>query len=140
MIDGGVETIVGVVDDPNFGPLVAFGLGGTTVEVLDDVALRITPLTDADAHEMVREIRGAPLLTGYRNRPAADLAAVEDLLLRVSWLVEAVPQIAEMDLNPVKVFEAGHGLIALDARVYVRSDAGRSSGIGIENEKRRNER
>ncbi|MGD9889718.1 MAG: acetate--CoA ligase family protein, partial [Dehalococcoidia bacterium] len=140
MVDGGVETIVGVVDDPNFGPLVAFGLGGTAVEVLNDVALRITPLTDTDTHEMVRAIRGLPLLTGYRGRPVADLAAVEDLLLRVSWLVETVPQIAEMDLNPVKVFEARRGLMAVDVRVYVRGDAGRPTGVGIGNEERRNER
>jgi acyl-CoA synthetase (NDP forming) len=130
MVDGGEETIVGVVDDPNFGPLVAFGLGGTAVEVLDDVALRITPLTDSDAHEMAREIRGLPLLTGYRGRAPADLAAVEDLLLRVSWLVETAPQISEMDLNPVKVFGAGRGLMPVDARVYVRGGADSTTGAG----------
>jgi acyl-CoA synthetase (NDP forming) len=121
MVDGGIETIVGVADDLNFGPLVAFGLGGTTVEVLNDVVLRITPLTDTDVHEMVRSIKGLPLLQGYRGRPSADLAAIEQLLLRVSWLVEEVPQIAEMDLNPVKVFAPGAGLAAIDARVYVRN-------------------
>jgi acetyl coenzyme A synthetase (ADP forming)-like protein len=121
MVEGGVETIVGVVQDPNFGPLVGFGLGGTTVEVLNDVALRITPLTDVDAHEMVRSIRGLPLLQGYRGRPPADLDAVEDLLLRISWLVEEVPHVSEMDMNPVKVFEPGQGLAAVDVRVYARA-------------------
>jgi acyl-CoA synthetase (NDP forming) len=121
MVEGGVETIVGVVEDPSFGPLVGFGLGGTTVEVLNDVALRITPLTDADAREMVRSIRGLPLLQGHRGRPPADLEALEDLLLRISWLVEEVPQVSEMDLNPVKVFASGRGLMPVDARVYVRA-------------------
>jgi acetyl coenzyme A synthetase (ADP forming)-like protein len=120
MVEGGVETIVGVVEDPNFGPLVGFGLGGTTVEVLNDIALRITPLTDVDAREMVRSIRGLPLLQGYRGRPPADLAALEELLLRISWLVEEVPQVSEMDMNPVKVFAPGHGLAAVDVRIYVR--------------------
>jgi acetyl coenzyme A synthetase (ADP forming)-like protein len=120
MVEGGVETIVGVVDDPSFGPLVGFGLGGTTVEVLNDVALRITPLTDTDAREMVHSIRGLPLLQGYRGRPPADLEALEELLLRISWLVEEVPQVAEMDLNPVKVFEPGRGLAPVDVRIAVR--------------------
>jgi acyl-CoA synthetase (NDP forming) len=140
MVVGGEETIVGVVDDPNFGPLVAFGLGGTAVEVLDDVALRITPLTDIDAHDMVREIRGLPLLTGYRGRAPADLAVVEDLLLRVSWLVETAPQISEMDLNPVKVFGAGRGLMPVDARVYVRGEADSTAGTGAGTKVRRDER
>ena len=122
MVEGGVETIVGVVDDANFGSLVGFGLGGTTVEVLNDIALRITPLTDTDAREMVRSIRGLPLLQGYRGRPPADLDALEELLLRISWLVEEVPQVSEMDLNPVKVLEPGRGPAPVDVRVYVRAD------------------
>lgn len=122
MVSGGAEVIVGVVDDGNFGPLVGFGMGGTAVEVLNDVAFRITPLTDVDAQEMVRSIRSLPLLQGYRGRPPADLEAVEDLLLRISWLVEAVPEIAEMDANPVKVMAPGEGLALVDLRVYVRDD------------------
>jgi acyl-CoA synthetase (NDP forming) len=90
--------------------------------VLNDVAFRITPLTDADAREMVRSIRSLPLLQGYRGRPPADLEAVEDLLLRISWLVEAVPEIAEMDANPVKVMAPGEGLALVDLRVYVRDE------------------
>jgi acyl-CoA synthetase (NDP forming) len=120
MAPEGVEVIVGMTEDPVFGPLVAFGLGGTAVEVLQDIAFRITPLTDVDAREIVRSIRGFPLLEGYRGRPPADIAAVEDLLLRVSWLAEEVPEIDEMDLNPVRVFPPGQGLLPLDVRVYVR--------------------
>lgn len=120
MVDGGAEVIVGVADDPTFGPLVGFGLGGTAVEVLNDVVFRITPLTDADARDMIHAIRGLPLLQGYRGRTTADLAAVEDLLLRISWLVEEIPAISEMEMNPVKVFEPGRGLIPVDARVYVK--------------------
>jgi acetate---CoA ligase (ADP-forming) len=91
------------------------------VEVLKDMVFRITPLTDRDAREMLHAIRSAPLLQGYRGRPPADLDALTDLLLRVSWLVETVPEIAEMDLNPVMVREPGHGLTAVDARVRVQS-------------------
>ena len=120
MVAGGIETIVGLVDDGTFGPLLGFGLGGTAVEVLNDVAFRITPLTDADAYEMVRSIRSLPLLQGYRGRPPADLAAIEDLLLRISWLVEEVPAISEMDANPVKVFAPGQGLALVDVRVHAR--------------------
>src|SRR5207249_7013998 len=116
----GIEVIVSVVDDPTFGPLIGFGLGGTVVEVLKDTVFRITPLTDADAREMVRSIRGLPLLQGYRGQPLADLEAIEDLLLRISWLVEELPEIAEMDLKPVKVFEPGRGLAPIDVRVSVR--------------------
>jgi acetyl coenzyme A synthetase (ADP forming)-like protein len=120
MVAEGTEVIVGVVDDATFGPLLGFGLGGTAVEVLNDMAFRITPLTDADAAEMVRAIRAWPLLNGYRGRPPADVPAIEDLLLRVSRLVESVPQIAEMDLNPVMVYPAGQGIAVVDVRVAVR--------------------
>jgi acyl-CoA synthetase (NDP forming) len=120
MVERGVEVMAGVVDDPVFGPLAGFGMGGTAVEVLNDMAFRITPLTDADAAAMVRSIRGLPLLRGHRGQPAADIAAIEDLLLRISWLVEAVPAIAEMDLNPITVRPEGEGLIVVDARVRVR--------------------
>lgn len=116
---GGVELVVGVTADPLFGPLVAFGLGGIHVEVLGDVVFRITPLTDRDAHEMVRTIRGYRLLTGYRGHPAVDTAAIEDALLRVSRLAEEVVEIAELDLNPVKAFEPGQGVRILDARIRV---------------------
>jgi acyl-CoA synthetase (NDP forming) len=121
MVERGVEVMAGVVDDPVFGPLAGFGMGGTAVEVLNDMAFRITPLSDADVAAMVRSIRGLPLLRGHRGRPPADIAAIEDLLLRISWLVEEVPAIAEMDLNPVMVRPEGKGLVVVDARVRVRA-------------------
>ena len=101
MITGGVETMIGVAADPLFGPLVGFGLGGIHVEVLGDVRFRIAPLTDRDADELLHEIRGFPLLEGYRGHPAADVDALRDVLLRVSRLADEVPEIAELDLNPV---------------------------------------
>jgi acyl-CoA synthetase (NDP forming) len=113
----GVETIVGVVQDASFGPLVMFGLGGVATEVLADRAFRILPLTDLDAHELVRAIRGAPLLLGYRGRPAANVAAVEELLLRVARLAEDLPEVWELELNPVCV--TPERAIAVDARVRI---------------------
>ena len=101
MVPDGVELIVGVVHDPSFGPVLACGAGGTTAELIKDVAVRITPVSDLDAKEMLRSLRTFPLLDGYRGAPRCDLAAIEDVLLRVSALVEAHPEIAELDLNPV---------------------------------------
>lgn len=121
MVGEGVEAIVGVTSDPAFGPLVAFGLGGTAVEVLHDVAFRITPLTDTDARDLVQSIRSYPMLTGHRGQPAADIGALEDLLLRISWLARVVPELEEMDLNPVRVFPDGRGLAVVDVRTAVRS-------------------
>ncbi len=118
MVPGGVEVMMGVTQDPVFGPLIAFGLGGVHVEVLADVGFRVAPLTDRDAAEMVRGIRGLPLLQGYRGRPAADLAALEEVLLRVSRLAEEVPEIGEIDMNPV--FALPEGCAIADARVHVR--------------------
>jgi acyl-CoA synthetase (NDP forming) len=120
MLRGGVEAIVGVTQDPSFGPLVMFGLGGVTVELLQDVVFRIHPLTDLDAADMVREVRGYRLLEGYRGEPPGDVAALEQSLLRVSQLIEDHPEIVEMDLNPLKVLAPGHGCLAVDARVAVR--------------------
>ncbi|HEY8415035.1 MAG TPA: GNAT family N-acetyltransferase, partial [Thermaerobacter sp.] len=120
MITGGIELMVGVTDDPLFGPLIAFGLGGIHVEILKDVVFRITPLTDRDADEMVRGIRGYRLLEGYRGHPPADIQAVKDLLLRVSRLVEEIPEITELDINPLKAFAPGQGCTILDARIKVQ--------------------
>lgn len=117
MVEGGVELLVGMTDDPLFGPLLAFGLGGIHVEILRDVVVRITPLSDRDADEMIRGIRGYRLLTGYRGHPPADVDAVRDVLLRLSQLVEDLPEIAEIDLNPVKAFAPGEGCRILDARI-----------------------
>jgi len=119
MVDGGVELLVGVVHDASFGPVLACGVGGTAVELLKDVAVRITPLTDLDAAEMVRSLQTFPLLEGYRGAPKADVAALEDLLLRISALVEAHPEISELDCNPVKVLP--EGAVVVDARVRVEA-------------------
>jgi len=118
-VGGGVEMLVGVVHDASFGPVVACGAGGTTVELLRDAVARITPLTDLDAAEMVRSLATFPLLDGYRGAPRADVAALEEVLLRVSALVEAFPQVAEMDCNPVMVLPQGRGVVVVDARVRV---------------------
>jgi acyl-CoA synthetase (NDP forming) len=121
MITGGTEVMVGVTHDPLFGPLLAFGLGGIHVEILGDVCFRAAPLTDRDAAAMVRGIRGYRLLQGYRGHPLADVAALEDVLLRVSRLVEEVPQIVELDLNPVFALPPGQGCRIVDARVRVEA-------------------
>jgi acetyl coenzyme A synthetase (ADP forming)-like protein len=120
MVEGGAEVLVGVTHDPLFGPLVAFGLGGIHVEILGDVCFRVTPLTDRDAAEMVRGIRGYRLFQGYRGHPPADVAALEDVLLRVSRLVEEVPEISELDLNPVFALPPGQGCRIVDARIHVK--------------------
>ncbi len=121
MITGGVEVIIGVVQEPVFGPLVVFGLGGVATEVLGDHSARLAPLTGADADAMIRSIRAAPLLTGHRGAPAADLAALSDALLRVSRLADDLPEIAELDLNPV--IARPDGAFAVDARIRVTSQA-----------------
>jgi acetyl coenzyme A synthetase (ADP forming)-like protein len=113
----GVETIAGVVSDPLFGPLIMFGSGGTAVELFGDRSFRILPLTDVDAAELVRSIRGAPRLFGYRGAPACDVAAVEDVLLRVARLADDVPQLAEMDLNPLMA--TPDGAVAVDSRIRI---------------------
>jgi acyl-CoA synthetase (NDP forming)/GNAT superfamily N-acetyltransferase len=114
-IRDGVEMIVGVTHDPAFGPLVLAGLGGTFVEVLGDVAVRITPLSDTDVDEMLRSLRSYRLLTGYRQSPPLDVAAFAELLHRVSAMVEDIPEITELDLNPV--FVRQHGAVVADIRV-----------------------
>jgi acyl-CoA synthetase (NDP forming) len=115
MVSGGTEMIVGVVQDEHFGPVLACGAGGTATELLKDVAVRITPITPTEADTMVRSLKTFPLLDGYRGAPKADLAALIDVLLRVSALVENHPQIAEMDLNPLIV--RTEGVVAVDARI-----------------------
>jgi acyl-CoA synthetase (NDP forming) len=117
MAEPGVELLVGVVHDESFGPVIACGAGGTSVELLHDVAVRITPLTDLDAGEMLRSLRSFPLLEGYRGSPACDVLAVEDVLLRLSALVETHPEVAELDANPV-IASPGGAVIA-DARVRI---------------------
>ncbi len=117
MIEGGVEMVVGVTHDPSFGPIVLTGMGGTLVELLRDVAVRITPVTDRDVEEMLGELRMAPLLHGYRGAPPADVAALTDLIHRVNAMVEDLPEVAELDLNPVFVRPDGQGVVAVDVRL-----------------------
>lgn len=125
MISGGVELMVGVTQDRSFGPLIAFGLGGIHVEILKDVSFRVTPITDLDAAEMVRTIRGYHLLQGYRGHAPADIPAIEELLLRVARLVEEVPEIEELDLNPVIALPPGQGCVVVDARIRVKPEKNR---------------
>ena len=116
-VSGGVEVIVGATFDPTFGPLVLYGSGGTLVELVHDVSFRLCPATDADADSMLDEVRGTARLRGFRGAPPLDEAALRDAILRVSALVEACPEIREMDLNPVAVLP--RGIAVLDARVRV---------------------
>jgi acyl-CoA synthetase (NDP forming) len=122
----GVEAIVGVTRDPNFGPVLMFGLGGIFVELLRDVTFRVLPVTENDLEEMIAEIKGYPLLAGYRGR-SVDLAALKRLLLRISDLVMAFPEIRELDLNPVFLYPAGNCVV--DARMFVgKAQAASSPG------------
>ena len=115
VVPEGVEVVVGVQHDPTFGPILLVGLGGVLVELLGDVSVRIHPLTDIDVDEMLAGLRGYPLLTGYRGAEPADVDALKRLLLRLSALVEEVPEVDELDLNPV--FVRREGLAAVDARI-----------------------
>ena len=124
MIVGGVETIVGMTRDPLFGPVVIFGLGGVAVELLHDVSLRVAPLTDRDAEEMLREIRGFPILDGYRSTPKSNVPSLLDLIHRVSRLASDQEEVAELDLNPVVVFPGEAPCVAVDARVRLQAAAG----------------
>jgi len=123
MVGDGVEMVVGVSHDRTFGPILMVGMGGTLVELLKDVSVRIHPLTDTDVDEMLTSLRGYPLLRGYRGSRPVDEAALKALLFRVSALVEVVPEIDELDLNPV--FVRRHGLAAVDARIKLASDHAR---------------
>jgi acyl-CoA synthetase (NDP forming) len=113
----GVEVIIGMSKDAQFGPVLMFGLGGILVEVLKDVSFRIVPLSRRDVAEMLREIKGYPLLEGYRGGEAVDLSYLEELLLKVSDFVEQNPEVMELDLNPI--FAYSDGAVAVDARVIL---------------------
>ena len=117
MASPGRETIVGLTRMPQVGPMVMFGLGGIYVEVLRDVVLRLCPLLDRDADEMIREVRMYRLLEGVRGEPPRDLAALAETLLRVSQLAERHPRIQEMDINPLLALD--RGAVAVDARIGV---------------------
>lgn len=121
MLRDGIEAIIGMTHDPSFGPVVMFGLGGVYVELLKDVAFRVHPLTDRDARDLVRSVRGYPVLEGWRGAPAGDVPSLEEALLRVSQLSGNHPEIAEMDLNPLNVLAPGRGCVVVDARIAIRA-------------------
>jgi len=111
------EVIIGMSKDPQFGPVLMFGLGGILVEILKDISFRIVPLTGRDANEMIREIKGYPVLEGYRGQEPANIAVLEQLLLKVSEFVESKPEIKELDINPI--FAYRDSALAIDARVIL---------------------
>jgi acyl-CoA synthetase (NDP forming) len=117
MLAGGVEVLAGVVQQPVFGPVVVFGLGGIATEVPGDHAARLTPLTDADADGLIRSVHAPPLLPGYRGRPAAGTAALAGILTRISRLADDIPGLAELDLNPVIARPGGARVV--DARIRI---------------------
>lgn len=124
---GGVETIIGALQDAAFGPLVVFGLGGVTVEVLGDHVTRLAPLTDVEAKEMVAGLRGSALLSGYRGKPGVDVDGLVQVLHRVSRLAEDMPEVVELDCNPV--IATPDGVLVVDARMRVDFGA---AGSGVE--------
>jgi acyl-CoA synthetase (NDP forming) len=117
----GVEVIVGMSKDAQFGPVLMFGLGGVLVEILKDVSFRIVPLVKRDAAEMIREIKGYPLLEGYRGQEPVDVANLEGMILKVSDFVEKHPEIRELDLNPIFAYK--DGAVAVDARVVLEDES-----------------
>ena len=119
MAPPGTEVILGMTRDPQFGPVLIFGLGGIFVEVLEDVVFRLLPLIPRDARQMVREIKGHRVLKGVRGQPPADMAALEAMLLQLSAFLEAHPEVAELDLNPVLAYP--DGALAVDARIVLDS-------------------
>jgi acetyl coenzyme A synthetase (ADP forming)-like protein len=123
MVPDAVEMFVGVTNDPNFGPLIACGAGGALVELLRDVSVRLTPLTDLDARQMIRSLKTFPILEGYRGGPRQDIEALEEILLRVGQMVEDMSEIAELDLNPVMIRREGSGAVVVDARVRIGESA-----------------
>jgi acyl-CoA synthetase (NDP forming) len=125
-----VACVVRSMEDALFGPVLSFGLAGDASDLLGDVAHRIPPLTDVDVADVVRSVRAAPRLFGYRGLPAADVAALEDVVARVSCLADDLPQVAELELNPVLVTEHGVALAGASVRLAQppgRTDAGRRS-------------
>lgn len=121
MAQPGVEVIIGVSKDKQFGPVIMFGLGGIWVEVLKDVSFRLAPITHIDASEMIKEIKGYKLLTGFRGQPPVNMAELEKMLLAVSGLVTKNPLVKELDLNPV--FASEKGAIAVDARIVTEDES-----------------
>ena len=114
------ELIIGMTTDAQFGPALMFGIGGILVELLEDVSFRIAPIEEYDAKEMIKEIKGFPLLDGFRGKPKADIGAIVEVLMKISDLVIKYEEIYEMDLNPVFIYEKG--LICVDARIILKKN------------------
>jgi acyl-CoA synthetase (NDP forming) len=119
MAPRGLELFVGMTRDPQIGPLVAFGIGGTHVEIFNDVVFRVAPLTPSDADEMMDGIRARKLLDGYRGTPAADRAAIRSVLVAMSRLAVEAREVVEVDINPLVALPPGRGVLAVDARVRI---------------------
>jgi acyl-CoA synthetase (NDP forming) len=119
MSTSGVELIIGMSKDPQFGPVIMFGLGGILVEVLEDVSFRLVPVSKLDAAEMVREVKGYALLEGYRGQKPVDISRLEDIIVQVSDFIEKNPRIKELDLNPL--FAEGKDIAAADARIVLEA-------------------
>ena len=117
MIPQGTEIIIGMMKDPHFGPVIMFGLGGIFVEILKDISFRILPIEEKDAQEMITEIKGNEILKGARGNPPRDIQAIEGVLMKVSKLTMENPEISEIDLNPIFVFE--NGIQVVDARMIL---------------------
>jgi acyl-CoA synthetase (NDP forming) len=111
----GLELLLGMNRDPQFGPVIMFGLGGVAVELFRDVSMRLLPITPEDAYEMLNELKGAPLLKGFRGRPAIDEKAIVEGLLKLAAIAEEYPEIDEIDLNPVLAYS--EGMVVVDVRI-----------------------
>jgi acetyl-CoA synthetase (ADP-forming) len=120
MVRPGTEVIVGSSKDPQFGPVIMFGLGGIFVELLKDVSFRIIPIERKDALEMIKEIKGYPLLLGYRGKEPANISALVEIILKISKLVEENPHIKELELNPIFVYR--ERAVGVDARIILEKD------------------
>jgi acyl-CoA synthetase (NDP forming) len=131
MVQKGVETIVGITNDPRFGPAIMFGLGGIFTDILKDCAFRICPIDREEALDMIRETRGCALLEGVRGAPRADIAALADALERISALAMALQDsLAELDVNPLFVLPEPDGVVAADALIRLRSPDERDGAPG----------
>ncbi|MEM3383087.1 MAG: acetate--CoA ligase family protein [Nitrososphaerales archaeon] len=126
MVPSATEVVIGALRDKQFGPVIMFGLGGIFIEIIKDVSFRIAPLNKDDALEMIKEIKGYPLLLGYRGSPKLDINAVADTIVKISELMMKVDEIDQLDLNPILVYTSG--LMVVDARVILSHNAGELHG------------
>jgi acyl-CoA synthetase (NDP forming) len=129
MVSGGQELILGGRQDPQFGPVVLVGLGGIFVEIIGEAVMRVAPITEGEARQMLEELRGVQILKGARGHGASDIDAVVEALLRVSQLLVDFPEIKELDINPLRVFAVGEGCRALDARAVIGSSSSSNRGL-----------